>query len=244
MNNNIIFFLIIICLFLIFVYFYKSNNKLLNKNFYKINETFPFLNKIYDNLDIYQEEINKVVNDKSWINWVEKDLYDIKEKMDWKIFPFCGFNTWAEENCNKCPQLTTFLKTIPGLKIAILSKMSPGTKLTEHRGWANHSNHVLRCHFNFIIPDNCFLSVGDYKKTSIQIPENIKNIIREVKKYKKNKWLIFDDSKLHYSWNNGKSDRIVLILDIERPKNVMTGTATKGETKELTDLINSFKTIK
>ena len=113
--------------------------------------------------------------------------------------------------------------------------MTPGTKLTEHRGWASHSNHVLRCHFSFIIPDNCYLSVGDFSG---------KNIKREVKKYKKNKWIIFDDSKLHYSWNNGKTDRIVLILDIERPKNVEKGKAIKGETKELIDLINSFKNVK
>jgi aspartyl/asparaginyl beta-hydroxylase (cupin superfamily) len=235
-------FIILLIIFLIFIliYFYKSTKKeniLLNKNFYTIEETFPHLNKIYNNLDIYKKEINNVVKDKSWINWVEKDLYDSKEKMDWKIFPFCGFNIWVDQNCQKCPELTKFLKSIPGLKIAILSQMTPGTKLAEHRGWANHSNHVLRCHFNFIIPKNCFISVGDKL-------ENSKNIIREVKKYKQDKWIVFDDSKLHYTWNNGNSNRIVLILDIERPKNVKTGIATKGETKELIDLINSFKNVK
>lgn len=230
--------IILLIIFFILIYIYRSSKRnLLSKNFYTVEETFPHLNKIYDNLDIYKREINNVIKDKSWINWVEKDLYNSKDNMDWKIFPFCGFNIWAEENCKKCPELTKFIKSIPGLKVAILSKMTPGTKLTEHRGWASHSNYVLRCHFNFIIPENCFISVGDSSGNS-------ENIVREVKKYKKDKWIIFDDSRLHYTWNNGNSDRIVLILDIERPKNIKSGTAKKGETKELIELLNSFKNVK
>jgi len=236
MNKYIIILTILIVLFIFYKYKFSEEPKLLEQNFYKVEDTYPFLNNIYDNLEIFRNEIIQINNDKSWINWVEKNLYSEKDNMDWKIFPFFGFNIWAEEHCKKCPELTKFLKSIPGLKVAILSKMTPGTKLTEHKGWANHSNYVLRCHFNFIIPENCFISVGEYDKNN--------NIKREVKKYKQDKWIIFDDSRLHYTWNDGKSDRIVLILDIERPKNVKIGKATKGDTKELIDLINSFKNTK
>ena len=250
---NIILFL----LFLIITYFtyifitYKKpkkpkkpkQNKLLNKNFYTLDESYPYLNKIYDNLDIYKSEINKLTNEK-WIDWVEKDLYKTNTKDgDWKIIPFYGFNIWVDDNCTKCPKLTKFLKSIPNLKTATLSKMGPDTILSEHRGWANLSNFVLRCHFGLDIPDNCFISVGNYEKDKPEIPENI---VREVKKYKQDKWLIFDDSKFHYTWNKSKKNknRIVLLIDIERPPNIQKGTAVLGDTKELIQLIDYFKNIK
>ncbi len=205
---------------------------MLDKNYYSVEETYPFLNKIYNNLDEYKKEI---INISGWINWVEKDLY---KNGDWTIIPFFGFDIWAEDNCKKCPKLANFIKNIPGLKTAILSKMTPGTKLSEHRGWAKLSNNVLRCHFNFIIPNDCYISVGDFEKNKPQIPENIK---REIKQYKQDEWLIFDDSKFHYTWNDGKFDRVVLILDINRPKNIKKGNAIKGDTKELVQLLDSFK---
>jgi aspartyl/asparaginyl beta-hydroxylase (cupin superfamily) len=236
--------MILLVLFLIIIsiiYFYYNNYKLLDKNFYNLEETFPYLKNINKKLDIYKKEINNLTKN-NWIDWVEKDLYKRETPDgDWKIIPFFGFNIWVDDNCNKCPELYKFLKSIPNLKIALLSRMGPNTVLSEHKGWANHSNFVLRCHFGFDIPDNCHVSVGDYEKGKEHIDENIK---REVKKYKQDKWIIFDDSKFHYTWNHSNKDRIVLILDIERPKNVKIGKAEKGDTKELKELIEKFKNIK
>ena len=135
--------LFILLLILLLILYYK-NSSLLDKKYYTVNETFPYLNKIYDNLETYRNEVDMVINNKNWFDWVEKDLYKtIDEKNDWKIFPFFGFDIWNEPNCKKCPSITKFLKSIPGLKVAILSKMGPHTTLKEHQGWAAHSNNVL-----------------------------------------------------------------------------------------------------
>ena len=56
-----------------------------------------------------------------------------------------------------------------------------------------------------------------------------------------NKIIVFDDSKLHYAQNNGSKDRIILILDIDRPKNVKIGTSTVEDTAELNNFIDSIK---
>ena len=82
------------------------------------------------------------------------------------------------------------------------------------------------------IPNNCFVSVGDYVG---------KEIKREVKQHEQDKWLIFDDSKFHFTYNKSNKNRIVLIIDIDRPNNVKEGTSKAGDTKELTELINAFK---
>ena len=49
--------------------------------------------------------------------------------------------------------------------------------------------------------------------------------------------MIFDDSKTHHAENNGKHDRIVLIIDIERPCNVRVGNSKIEFSKEVNDLI-------
>ena len=114
-----------------------------------------------------------------------------------------NINIWIKKNCNECPTIVKFLKTIPNLKLATLSKMDPYVSLTPHKGWAEHSNNVIRCHFGLIVPKKkCYISVTDeHSNEEIQYLEN-------------NKWTLFDDSKTHYSNNTSNENRIVLIIDI------------------------------
>ena len=54
---------------------------------------------------------------------------------------------------------------------------------------------------------------------------------------------MFDDSKLHYAENKSNEQRVVLIVDIERPYNIKRGTSSVEETSELMDIINQMKII-
>jgi aspartyl/asparaginyl beta-hydroxylase (cupin superfamily) len=226
--DNIVYIVCIIVILALMFIFFKTRTNLngVDKPYYAVNEIEHKLNNImkikYDVLD----EVNNI-NKKSdkWNNWPEKYLY---EQGDWKIFPFYAFNYWVEDNCNLCPQITNFLKSIPNLKLATLSKMSGGTKLTPHQGWANHSNNVLRCHYGIIVPDNCSISVLD-KNNWLKMYHN------------QFEWIIFDDAKMHYAENIGDKDRIVLIIDIERPKNIKIGQSTIGDTEELMQIVKYFK---
>ena len=96
----------------------------------------------------------------------------------------------------------------------------------------SYSNYIIRCHYGIIIPDNCYVYVRD-EDTNIE----------EKHYYKQFEWLIFDDSKFHYAENSSNKDRIVLILDIERPKNIKIGTSTVEDSSELVEIINQFKKI-
>ncbi len=212
--------LILILFVVICIVVYIVMNRKLDKNYYDVSEIEPHLDQIYPKMNIYKDEINKIKNNPTWFSWVEKSLYD---KGEWKVIPFCGFGIWDKQNCDLCPELTRFLKSIPNLKLAILSRLGAKTKLNEHCGWANHANNVLRCHFGFEIPDGCYLSVN-----------------KEIRKYKQDKWIIFDDSRPHFSHNQSGNDRIVLLLDIARPKNVVQGNAVKGDSNELVELIKFF----
>lgn len=166
-----------------------------------------------------------------WHDWPEKELYNESEPNGWTIYPFFAFGIWVKDNCKKCPIITKFIKSIPRLKLATLSKLKGGTKLNEHEGWASHSNYVIRCHYGLIIPKNlCYIYVRDNKTNK-----------EEKKFHKKFEWLIFDDSKTHYAHNQSNEDRIVLIVDVARPDNIEIGTLDIGDSKELIEIIDYFR---
>lgn len=52
--------------------------------------------------------------------------------------------------------------------------------------------------------------------------------------------LCFDDSKVHRAFNYSEEERVVLILDLARPGDLPTGTATGGHSNELDAFIQGF----
>ena len=211
----------------------KSASPKLNKRFYKVDEVYPNLTNIYEfDKQIESEVLNLLANKNSWLDWPEKNLYN-QENYNWKVYPFYAFGTWINSNCKTCPTISKFLKSIKGLKMAGLSKLSSGTKLVPHEGYASHSNYILRCHYPIILPKN-------KKSSKIYVGENYDSKF-ESRYYQKFKWIIFDDAKVHYSENLGESDRIVLLLDIERPNFVEVGKCNGNDTKEFTEIIMYLK---
>lgn len=199
----------------------NDNIKLLNQRFYDYKKVYPELEILKENYEKIIQEVNKISKD-DWKDWPEKELY--KETMSWRVFPFFGFGIWVDHNCDKCPELTNIIKNIPNLKTASLSKLNSGTRLTPHQGWADLSNNVLRCHYGIKVPDGCYVYVETDKQKSIN-----------------NEIILFDDSKLHSAANFSQEDRIVLILDLERPDFVEKGESESRDVKELLSFINSFE---
>ena len=161
----------LIILVIVLRIYWPSNVHTLNERFYSVEQVCHELNninKIKDN--ILNEVIN--VNNQNWKDWPEKNLYATKGT--WKIFPFYAFGVWANNNCKKCPHIYNFLNTIPNLKLATLSKLSPKMKLIPHMGWGNHSNNVIRCHYGLIVPSGCYISVEDEKREEIQYHKKFK----------------------------------------------------------------------
>lgn len=202
-----------------------------DKKFYRVDEVCPQLNGIYDDLEEIKREVNSVI-DERWMSWPEKYLY--KDGGDWNIFPFYAFNTVAVDNCKRCPRLYSFLQKIPGLRLATLSRMTSGVKLSPHEGWASHSNNVLRCHFGFVVPDGCYISV---REISSHAPDDEE----EVRFHEEDRWLILDDAKTHYAHNSSDRDRIILIIDVDRPKHIKRGRSTVKDSHELINVIEYFK---
>ena len=231
----------IFCVYDLYKYNYQENISkcTLNKKFYSINEVNNNLNSIYEyNHNKFQNEVLNL--DERWKDWPETELYDLSNtsngKGSWKIYPIYGFGMFVNSAKEQTPEIFKFVKRLyddigDELKLVSISKMSPKMKLNPLQGWGSHSNNVIRCHYGIIVPENsCYISVSDNFK--------LKN---EVKKFHSEKeWLIFDDSKVHYAENGSDEDRIVLIIDVQRPNLIKKGESQIGDTKELIEFINEM----
>ena len=218
----------IIIVFLIYSVYIR--NRQIDQKYYQASDISIYLRNIKYSLPEIRREVQQICKTQNWMAWPELDLYEDQTK-EWRILPFKGFGLVSEENCNACPVLWRFIQSIPGVKVALLSKLGPGMKLTAHQGWGKHANHVIRCHYGFIVPNGCYLSVSDRADLSDE----------QIRSHRKDEWLCFDDSKYHYAHNPTDEDRVVLILDIERPTHIKPGRSNIQTTDELNSLLKEFQ---
>lgn len=197
--------------------------------FYDIS-IYPELANI--DYSIIKDELLDYMNTPSnnnWMDWPEYDLWKSKNSSSsWKIIPLMSFNKWSDKNTKKFPKTTSQLKKIKGLVSAGFSKLGPNTTLALHKGWGNLSNNVLRCHLGLIVPKSkCKVFViGTSNELMFQ---------------QEGKWIIFDDSLYHSASNETDSkDRIILLLDIERPPYIEKGISDVDNSPELNNFIDEF----
>ena len=199
-------FLCIVCLVILFAYEKRR------RNFFSPVH-FPSLRR-HLNRSIILEELQK---DNEWLKWPETDLY---KENSWSIIPFIAFGKNVTTNCNKYPKIHAMLKKI-NPETALLSKMNAHTKLKTHRGWAQLSNRILRCHYGVVVPK-----------------KKCKMVVNGEEQYIENdKIIVFDDSLPHYAENNSSNERIVLIIDMKRPFYVQRGTSTIETTPKLIQFV-------
>ena len=231
---------IIVVIGIIIVYTYEDNkldetyadNKLdktyadnmLDKTFYTIDETYPILNNI--NFDLLLNDLNNVKN-MNWKEWPEFDLLKNKENTQnskWTVFPIKSFGKWSNKYIKLCPYIYNIFKNNDDIINIGFSRLTPNTVLNKHQGWANLSNYILRCHLALTVPGAAYIYCENDKQQHIP-----------------GKWIIFDDSKIHYADNLGNDDRIVLIVDIIRPNNVKKGISNIKDSDELITFIKEFQ---
>ena len=132
------------------------------------------------------------------------DAHGLVDNPEWSTLYLWQNGRPVDEHVAHCPK--TF-ETITRLDVphittrapAILfSRLSPGARIPPHTGMLNAR---LICHLPLIVPPGCGFRVGG-----------------ETRQWKEGELLVFDDTVEHEAWNNGTSDRIILIFDIWRPE--------------------------
>ncbi len=167
------------------------------------NALFPFLDVLEDNWRLIREELENVLQDRDKIpafQEISPDQKRIAFGDRWKTFIFYGFGYRADDNCARCPHTVRILESIPNLKTAWFSILSPGYHVPAHRGV---TKGIIRVHLGLIVPkdrDNCYMRVGD-----------------QICHWDEGKYFVFDDTYDHEVFNNTDEDRVVLLLDFDRP---------------------------
>lgn len=118
---------------------------------------------------------------------------------EWLSYFFYIYGRRFDKQCNQCPDTTRLLQSIPGMKTAFFSILSPGKAIPPHRG---PYRGVMRYHMPLLVPTQgeCGIRVGD-----------------ETTSFREGVALMFDDTYEHEVWNNTEETRVVLFLDITRP---------------------------
>lgn len=168
-----------------------------------------------------------------WTAWPETAHYSATDGSEtpWTVFPLCYTfpadtvekRIWIPMTCALVPATVTMLQQIgPQLRTALFSRLEPDAVLEAHTGWQDLANHVLRLHIPLIAAGGglCGTWVDGCVET-----------------HQVGRILCFDDSKTHWAFNYSASDRIVLIIDLERPQDLPRGTAKGGHSEELDQFI-------
>ena len=129
----------------------------------------------------------------------------------WKSFFFEGYGYESTANKARCPKLVNAIDSIPGVVVAFLSIMEPGTHVPLHRGL---TKSWLNCHLPLILPD-------DGKRCEIAIDD-------QVHQWRYGEWLVFDETYPHEVWNESNQPRVMLLLQVQRQMRWPGRLVTRG----------------
>lgn len=200
------------------------------------DEEFPgLLDPLLRRIDDIRREAKLIPQ---WTAWPEKNHYSSGEEgtgASWTVFPLCYTfpandvtqRKFIDKTCAFVPDTIALLQGIGmPLRTALFSRLDPNTKLGTHTGWSDLANHVIRVHIPLVVPG------GDVCGTWVDGCVETQDVGRIV---------CFDDSKVHRAYNYSETEeRVVLIIDLERPSNLPQGTAKGGHTNELDAFIKEL----
>lgn len=166
-------------------------------------EQFPFLNELRDNWETIAEETRGVLQHREAIPGFQDlspDQYRIATEKNWRTFVLYGFGERLDKNCAQMPRTADMLSRVPNIQIAWLSILAPGYHIPAHTGV---TKGILRTHLGLIIPkdaEKCRIRVGD-----------------QIKHWMPGELIVLDDTYDHEVWNDTDEERVVLLLDFDRP---------------------------
>ncbi|MEO8454136.1 MAG: aspartyl/asparaginyl beta-hydroxylase domain-containing protein [Sphingomicrobium sp.] len=156
----------------------------------------------------------------------KRDFHGLNNNPDWTALYLWKDGALVDENARRCPRTVEALGKVPMSNIGmrtpavLFSKLEPGAHIPPHHGMLNCR---LICHLPLIVPDGCWLRVGN-----------------ETRQWEEGKLLIFDDSIEHEAKNPSGEIRIILLFDIWRPE---LSEAERHGISAIFDAIDTFQTL-
>jgi beta-hydroxylase len=128
----------------------------------------------------------------------------------WDALVLCHNGGWVDLNASRFPVTTGFLRSLSGLRAALFSVLAPGARIPPHRGV---NNGVLRLHLGVVVPGPLGASVLDVGTSAVSWEEG--------------RAFAFDDTYVHAARNDAEGERVVLMLEVDRPLPGTTALANR-----------------
>ncbi|MCO5112575.1 MAG: aspartyl/asparaginyl beta-hydroxylase domain-containing protein [Bdellovibrionaceae bacterium] len=169
---------------------------------------FPELQILQDNWQVIRDEVLELYKSKALDatgDSANTSYYDIGfrtfYKYGWRKFYLNWYGYTHTSAQKSCPKTVELLSRVPSVNGAMISVLPPQSKLTRHLDPVACS---LRYHLGLATPedDNCYINVD---QTSYS--------------WRDGDAFLFDETYLHYVFNNTDKTRLILMCDVNRPTN-------------------------
>ena len=164
---------------------------------------FPFTAELGASWEAIRDEVVAILRHRDAVpafHDISPEQRYISQGDEWRTFFLYGFGTKLEGNCSYAPVTALVLDRIPGLQTAWFSILAPGSHIPAHGGV---SKSLLRAHLGLVVPadaERCRMRVDD-----------------RVLAWRPGEVFVFDDTAEHEVWNDTAEERVVLVIDIDRP---------------------------
>jgi beta-hydroxylase len=165
--------------------------------------TFPWTKRFEENASAIRAEALRLYTLRETLpSFHEVSPYQarISRGDEWKTAWLHGFGMNSEVAQALCPRTTALLAEVPGLQTALFSMLSPGAHVPRHRGVYKG---LINYHLGLVVPK-------DTERCRMQIA-------KECIVWHEGESVVFDDTNRHEVWNETDEERIVLMLQFERP---------------------------
>lgn len=165
--------------------------------------SFPFLREFEERWPEILPEVRQLLRYREHIpgfQEVSPDQYRIATGTNWRTLFLYGFGNRIEGNCRQVPVTADIVGRVPTIHTAWISILAPGYHIPPHSGV---SKGILRAHLGLIVPrerEKCRIRVGD-----------------QIRCWEPGRIFVIDDTYEHEVWNETDEERVVLLLDFNRP---------------------------
>jgi len=164
---------------------------------------FPWLKDLEDNWEIIRREADIILQYRDAIpplSEISPDHAKLDSEKKWRSYFLWGYGFKSKENCARCPETTTIVNKIPGLRTALFSIHAPGMEIAPHKGV---TAGICVAHMGLKIPKN-------HENCAIRVENNIVH-------WREGHAFVFDDTREHETWNHTDEERVILLLHVDRP---------------------------
>ena len=166
-------------------------------------DTFDWQNDIDANWQVIRDEALAMLNHRSAVpnlREVSPDHNRIAIDNKWQSFFLWGYGYKLPNNCRRCPETAKLVGRVPGLRTALFSILAPHAHIPRHKGVIKG---MLTYHLGLAVPKN-------QGKCSIMVEDQ--ELIWE-----DGKSFTFDDTYHHEVSNDTEEDRVILLVQFDRP---------------------------